>query len=132
MPTMSSLRSKPSFTPCTMFARSDRIRPWSARTERCSEFRSTVSTLVSIVMERPAGIAWDSLPFGPSTLTVWSSRATFTPAGTGMGFLPIRDMEHSLPDVGQYFAANLLLAAFTVRDDAARGREDGDAHAAQD
>src|SRR5262249_40390355 len=103
-----------------------------ARTDRCSEVRSTVSTLVSIVMERPAGIAWDSLPFGPSTLTVWSSRATFTPAGTGMGFLPIRDMGHSLPDVRQHFAADLLLAAFAVSDDATRRRQDGDAHATQD
>src|SRR5438876_3363345 len=92
MPTISSLRSKPSLTPWTMFARSERIRPWSARTVRWSELRPTVRTFPSIVTDRPAGIDWASLPLGPSTFTVPSSTATLTPAGTGMGFLPIRHM----------------------------------------
>ena len=37
----------------------------------------------------PAGRA---CPLGPSTRTVLPSTAIFTPWGTGIGFLPIRDM----------------------------------------
>src|SRR5262245_44774767 len=133
MPTISSLRSKPSLTPCTMFARRDRIRPWSARTVRCSELRSTVSTLASMETDKPAGIACESFPFGPSTLTVWSCTATFTPDGTGMGFLPMRDMaKRSLPDVRQDFAAHLLPAAFPVGHHTARRGQYGHSHATQD
>src|SRR5262245_19031132 len=114
-----------------MFARSDRIRPWSARTVRCSELRSTVKTLASIVTDNPAGIACESFPFGPSTLTACSFTATFTPAGTGMGVLPMRDMVAPLPDVRQDFATHLLSPALPVGHDTARRGQDGDAHAAQ-
>src|SRR5262245_3767987 len=115
-----------------MFARSERIRPWSARTVRWSELRSTVKTLASIVTDNPAGIACESFPFGPSTLTACSFTATFTPAGTGMGFLPTRDMvERSLPDVCEDFAAHLLPAAFPVGHDAAGRGEYRDTHPAE-
>src|SRR5919106_170101 len=132
MPTISSLRSKPSFTPCTMLAMSERVRPCSARTFRWSELRSTVTTLGSALTEMPPGTVWASLPLGPSTSTELPWMATFTPCGTGMGFLPIRDMVGSLPHVGQDFAAELLLADLPVRHDAAGRGQDGDAHAPED
>src|SRR4029453_254056 len=92
MPTISSFRSNPSLTPCTMFASSDRVSPWSARTLRWSELRSTVRTLDSILTETLSGTRCESCPLGPSTRTVLPSTAIFTPSGTGIGFLPIRDM----------------------------------------
>src|SRR5439155_1402165 len=51
MPTMSSLRSKPSFTPDTMLAIRARVRPWSARILRSSSGRPMTSTPPSSVAE---------------------------------------------------------------------------------
>src|SRR6476659_4599377 len=132
MPTISSLRSNPSFTPWTMLARSDRVRPWSARTLRWSELRATVSTFESIETDSSDGMDWLSFPLGPSARTVVPSRAIFTPWGTAMGFLPIRDMVGLLPDVGQHFAAQVLLLHLAVGHHAGRGGQDRDPHAAQD
>src|SRR4029453_13465689 len=134
MPTISSFRSNPSLTPCTMFASSDRVSPWSARTLRWSELRSTVRTLDSILTETLSGTRCESCPLGPSTRTVLPSTAIFTPWGTGIGFLPIRDMwvVSYLPHVGEDFAAELLLAGLSVRHDAARGGEDGHPHPTED
>src|SRR6266850_321721 len=51
MPTMSSLRSKPSFTPDTMLAIRARVRPWSARILRSSSGRPMTSTPPSSVAD---------------------------------------------------------------------------------
>src|SRR5262245_1509498 len=133
MPTISSYRSKPSLPPVTMLARTERVSPCRARTVRWSELRATVKTFESIVTERLDGIDWLSLPLGPSARTVLPSTATLTPWGTGMGFLPIRDMAPVLlPDVGEDFAAQMLLLHLAVGHHAGRGGEDRDTHAAQD
>src|SRR5690242_10851983 len=116
-----------------MLASSERVSPCRARTLRWSELRPTVRTLASIFTDRLEGIGWLSLPFGPSARTVEPSTATFTPCGTAIGFLPIRDMASwLLPDVGQHFAAQLLLADLAVGHDPVRGREDRDPHARED
>src|SRR5438034_2218135 len=132
MPTISSLRSKPLLTPVTMFATSDRVRPWMARAVRLSSPRLMRTSLFSMLAVMPGGIGCMSFPLGPSARTTPSSIRTFTPSGMVMGFLPIRDMTGSLPHVGENFSAHLLLARVTVADDAARGRHDGDAHPGQD
>src|SRR6058998_3654002 len=132
MPTMSSLRSKPSFTPDTMLAIRARVRPWSARILRSSSGRPMTSTPPSSVAESGDGMGWLSLPFGPSARTMPSPTWTFTPWGMGMGFLPMRDMSGSLPHVGEDFAADLLPARLAVRHHALRRRHERHAHAGED
>src|SRR5262245_8045672 len=132
MPTISSLRSKPSLTPFTMLATSARVSPCSARTVRSSLARVTTTCPLSIVALSPRGTGWNSLPLGPSARTSAPSTWTFTPCGMTMGFLPMRDMRGPLPHVGQHFAADLLLARLPVGHHAARRRDDRHAHAGQD
>src|SRR2546426_7034572 len=132
MPTISSLRSKPSFTPDTMLAMSARVRPCRARIRRSSSGRPITSTPPSTLAERGAGIGWLSLPLGPSARTVPSVTCTFTPCGMGTGFLPMRDMSCPLPHVGEDFAADLLLAGLAIRHHALRRRHERHAHAGED
>src|SRR5881397_4266576 len=132
MPTMSSLRSKPSFTPVTMFAISARARPCSARILRSSPMREITSWLPSSFALSPAGTGWASLPLGPSARTVAPSIWTFTPCGILTGFRPIRDMTLPLPHVGEHFAADLLLARVAIGHHAPRRRHQRHAHPGQD
>src|SRR4051812_1491050 len=132
MPMISSLRSKPSFTPVTMLATRARARPCSARTSRSSLPRSITSVPSCIFGVRPAGTGWLSLPLGPSARTVLPSTAIFTPWGILIGCLPMRDMSGPLPHVGEDFAADLLLACLAVGEHAARGRQQGHAHTGLD
>src|SRR4029453_3404318 len=132
MPTMSSLRSKPSLTPVTMLATSARARPCSARAWRSSLARSITIVPSATRGVSPLGTGWVSLPLGPSARTVRPSTWTFTPCGIGMGCLPIRDIWRSLPHVGEDFAAALLLARLAIGEHAAGGREQRHAHAGQD
>src|SRR5262247_4281288 len=132
MPTMSSLRSKPSFTPVTMLAISARAKPCSARIFRSSPEREITSWLPSSFALSPAGTGWVSLPLGPSARTVAPSIWTFTPCGILTGFRPIRDMTLPLPHVGEHFAADLLLARVAIGHHALRRRDQGHAHPGQD
>src|SRR4029453_1644968 len=129
---MSSLRSKPSFTPVTMLATRARVRPWSARSRRSSFSREIVSTLASTDALSPAGTGCESLPLGPSALTVPLLTLILTPLGMGMGFLPIRDMVWPLPHVGEDLAAHLLLAGVAIRHHAAGRGHHGHAHPGED
>src|SRR5262245_44370133 len=81
----------------------------------------------------PGGIRWRSLPFGPCTSTASEAIFTVTPFGTGIGFFPIRDMAATclLPDVAEDFAADAGLARGAAGHDAARGRQDVGAEAAE-
>src|SRR5262245_34758458 len=132
MPTMSSLRSKPSLTPCTMLATSARARPCSARTCRSSLERSMTIVPSATRVVRPLGTGWVSLPLGPSARTLAPSTWTFTPCGIGMGSLPMRDIWIPLPHVGEDFAADLLLAGLAIGEHAAGGGEQRHAHPGQD
>src|SRR5215470_112693 len=132
MPMISSLRSKPSLTPCTMLATSARASPCSARTWRSSLPRSITTVPSCILGVSPAGTGWLSLPLGPSARTVLPSTATFTPWGILIGCLPMRDMVGSLPHEGEDFAPDPLLARLAVGDHAARGGDERHAHAAED
>src|SRR5690606_5462403 len=56
---------------------------------------------------------------------------TVTPLGTGIGFLPIRDISVS-PDVAENFTADAGLDRFAARHDAVRRGQDARAEAAHD
>src|SRR5712691_595311 len=132
MPTISSFRSKPPFTPVTMLATRARAMPCSARACRWSASRLRTTVLFSTRALSSGGMAWASLPLGPSALTRPFSTWTFTPWGMTTGFLPIRDIVSLSPHVGEDFAADLLLAGLAVGHDTPGRRHDRHAHAAQD
>src|SRR5271163_2038938 len=94
MPTMSRSLLQPWVTPWTALKTSARVRPWKAAALSLS--RSMLSTLPSLTRLMPGAINAETLPLGPSTSTVLPSTVYFTPAGNGIGFLPIRDIAYSL------------------------------------
>src|SRR4051794_4633911 len=113
-----------------------RVRPCRARLWRSSSGRftsrvpsSTRSTVIGAATE------WLRTPLGPFTVTVLSSTVTSTPAGTGTGSLPMRDIVLSscswLPDVGEDFPTHALLVGLTVGEQPLAGRDDRDAEAAE-
>ena len=83
---------KPSVTPVTMFAISERVSPCSARCSARSVGRVTMSSSPSWRTSIARFLRSDRSPRGPATRTTSGSIVTLTPVGTGMGFLPIRDM----------------------------------------
>src|SRR3990170_909330 len=96
------------------------------------------------------GTACSSWPSGPFTLTRPGAIETSTPAGTGIGFLPIllnvlafspsshpkkigakRDLLRVSPDKTDDFSADAELLRLAARDHAARGGEDRRPHSAE-
>src|SRR4051794_36951552 len=85
----------------------------------------------------PGGSGCRSDPFGPWTSTTPGLTSIFTPFGTGMIFLPIRDICQSpvnsvqpqgqLPHVTEDFTADADLLRLAARHHAARGRQDAGA-----
>src|SRR5262249_41938055 len=71
-----------------------RVRPCSARLSRSSSDRVTSTCRAASSYRTPISgrNVYESLPLGPSTWIVESATETFTLAGTGTGFRPIRDM----------------------------------------
>src|SRR5262245_26702659 len=70
-----------------------------------------------------SGSIWRSrTPFGPSARTRPSATCTFTPAGTGIGSLPIRDMI-DLPHRADDLAADVLTSGDPVGQDTFRRRQ---------
>src|SRR4051794_15624700 len=113
-----------------MLAIRERVSPCSARCSPRSVGRLTSSSPsdCSTVMSRL--IRSSSWPPGPATRTTSGSIVTVTVSGTGMGFLPIRDI--ALPDLRHDLAADAALAGLVAGHDAARRRDDRRAHAALD
>src|SRR3954447_14545350 len=111
-----------------MLAISERVSPCRARCSPRSGGRLTRSSpsACSTVMSRL--MRSSSWPPGPATRTTSGSIVTVTVAGTGMGFLPMRDMP--LPDLRDHFAADAGLPGLVAGHDAARRRDDRRAHAA--
>src|SRR3954465_14350101 len=112
-----------------MFAISERVSPCRARCSARSVGRVTrispFSCLTSISRETRSSRS----PRGPATRTTVGSIVTVQPVGTGMGFLPMRDME--LPDLGDDLAADALLAGVVAGHHAVRRGQDRGPHAAQ-
>src|SRR5690606_3303671 len=77
----------------------------------------------------------DSVPFGPLTVTSAPSIVTSTPAGTGTGTLPMRDMVSplglGLPDVGEDFPTYALRGGLPVGQQAGGRGQDRHAEAAE-
>src|ERR671936_211760 len=117
-----------------MLATSERTSPCRARLSRSSSGRSTRTRASSWRTVIRGGSVWLSVPRGPVTVAWRPSSLTSTPAGSGMGSLPIRDMLllPSLPHVGQHLAADAGPVGRAVGQQAAGGRDDGDAEAAED
>src|SRR5580765_8153083 len=110
-----------------------RVRPCRERESRSSSGRVTTSSPSSRAMLMGSTTTWDSDPLGPFTVTCGPSMLTSTPAGTGIGSRPIRDMSAPpLPDVGENFPAYLLLGGLTIGQQTGRGRDDGDTQATED
>src|SRR4051812_8800666 len=80
----------------------------------------------------PAGLAIDSVPFGPLTLMLSAWTVTSTPLAMATGFLATRDMIVTpLSHEAQDFAADALLARLHVGHDALGRGNDGDAETAE-
>src|SRR5262245_26618878 len=75
------------------------------------------------------GTCWVSSPSGPLTMTRPGSIAMLTPAGTGMGCLPMRLIRS--PDEGEDFAADAALRGGPVGDEPGRRGQDRGAHPAE-
>src|ERR1700751_438668 len=152
-PTMSSSFLKPCVTPRTALARSARARPCSAR---CSSLSRIAVSTPSFCSKRICrGTSTLSLPLGPCSSTLPPAVLIFTPAGTGMGLRPIRDMccvflpsisllprstgaqqaaplETQLPDLAKNLAADIGLARGAAGHQAFRRGQDADAEPADD
>src|SRR5690554_7881379 len=93
--------------------------------------RSTITCSFSCRTFVSTGISWLSSPFGPFTFTKVPSIFKFTPAGSGIGFLPILDkintpfsdltlaqdivILRALPDITEDFSAKTFFARGFVR-----------------
>src|SRR6202140_4057574 len=114
-----------------MFATSVRVSPCRDRWMRALEGRSTVIVPVSTLMSIDGAKVRCSVPREPVTLRrLPVSRATSTPAGTGMGSLPMRDISES-PHERDYFAAQSGALRRPAGHQPARGRDDRHAQAAE-
>src|SRR5580765_6071059 len=128
---MSSSFLNPSVTPRTALATRARARPCRAR--RSSESRRALSTLSFCSKRIPCGTFTLSLPLGPCTSMASGPICTFTPAGSGIGFRPIRDMAFCLlPDFAEQLAAEPLFTRRATRHDSTRSAQNVDSQAAED
>src|SRR5271154_5930181 len=113
-----------------MLLTSARVVPHIARARLLSLFGAIVTAPAAIVAVTSVLIGRANLPLPPLTVSTWSARLTWTPAGIATGFLPMRDMilnslasEYPTEDL----AADLGDAGLAVRHDATRCRQDRDA-----
>src|SRR5438874_10330749 len=94
-----------------------RESPCKAFALRVSASRTSDTRLSCTLALISRGSVHCNFPLGPSTDTCPPSPTfTLTLSGISTAFFPIRDMglcfDKSLPDVGQQFAADLLLSCF--------------------
>src|SRR5262245_1245606 len=117
-----------------MLLTSERVSPCRARCSRSSSGRRTWRTPSSSDTVMSGGSVRDSSPRGPFTDTRRSSRVTVTPAGTGMGDRPIRDMSTYLPSphVAEDFPADPALARLLVGEEPLARGQDRDAEPSED
>src|SRR3954467_12743964 len=111
-----------------------RVRPWRAFESRSSSGRRTTSWPSSCSMTMGSTTVWDSVPFGPFTVTSLPLMLTSTPDGTGIGSLPMRLIalfSFPSPDVGEDFPAYALLLALLVGPQPRRGGDDRHPEAAE-
>src|ERR1051325_4907980 len=111
-----------------------RVRPCRPRTCRESSRRLTTTAPLSIVRLTAGSTGRSSVPLGPSTRTRPSVTCTFTPAGSLIGILPIRDigLASRLPDGADDLAPDVLAAGGTIDEDTLRGGQHVHAEPAAD
>src|SRR5215212_5390553 len=121
-----------------MLATSVRVKPCSDLLSRSSSGRVTSSSPLSARATLIGSLMTCCRePFGPLTETAWPSTVTSTPAGTGTGSLPMRDMSATSllsrrsPDVGEHFAAYAGVVRLLVGQQALRCVDDRDAQATE-
>src|SRR5262245_7112574 len=131
MPTMSRSRLKPTLTPRTALATRARVSPCRARLRRSSPARAKVTIPPSTLQVIPGGSACVSEAFPFSTITDPPALLTLTPAGIGIGCLPILDTFLSSPDRADDFAARARLAGLAPAHHSPRRRHDGDSQPAE-
>src|SRR5947209_10134479 len=107
-----------------MLATSERERPHIARARVVSSRGSKRISPSCKATEISSATVQASAPLGPFTWTVWPSTSTITPAGTGIAFLPMRDMSI---DPKEDLAPHVGLARGVVAHHALGRREDRDA-----
>src|SRR5580765_8653829 len=112
-----------------MFATSVRVRPCSARSSPRSVGRVTLIVPSSCWIWMRCGTTCESSPSGPFTCTRPGETATDTPAGTSIGFLPIRLIRS--PDEADHFTADTFLLGGSTRDHTPGGAQDSGPHSAQ-
>src|SRR3954451_17096261 len=114
-----------------------RVRPCRDLLIRSSSGRLTSRTPASPFSTTiGAATVWLRVPLGPLTVTTLPSMLTSTPAGTGTGSLPMRDIAVSppglsSPDVGEDFPTHAVLVGLTVGEQPLAGRDDREAEAAE-
>src|ERR671939_529716 len=114
-----------------MLATRERVSPCSARCSARSVGRETRIAPSSWRTSIARALRSNRSPRGPATRTTSGSIVTVTPAGVGVGFLPM-GLIAWLPDLGHDLAADARLARVVAGHDAVRRRHDRRAHAAQD
>src|SRR5580700_4211610 len=108
-----------------MLATRVRVSPCIDRWMRAFEGRSTVINPGSTLMSIEGTKVRCSVPRDPVTLRrLPVSRATSTPAGTGIGSLPMRDIRNASPHEGDDFAAQPGALRCTSGHESARGGDD--------
>src|SRR3954454_4096919 len=112
-----------------MLNSSARVRPCIARSRGASLGRVTSRLPSSSVRLTSGTTSRVSVPLGAVTLLLRPSISILTALGTGIGCLPIRDIQS--PHVAQNFAANSLLTRHMARHHTLRRRENGDTQAAE-
>src|SRR6478735_4402851 len=112
-----------------------RVRPCRARLSRWSSGRLTSSEPSPFSTVMGVATAWDRVPLGPLTVTMFAWTCTSTPDGTGTGSLPMRDIASTSaswsPDVGEDFPTHTLLVGLPVGEQALAGRDDRDTEATE-
>src|SRR4051812_29569050 len=114
-----------------MFAISVRVSPCSARSSPRSVGRATVIDPSSCVIFIRGETCCCSSPSGPLTMTRPGSMEMLTPAGTSIGFLPIRLIQW-LPDEADDLAPHATLLRGALGDEPGRRGQDRRAHPAED
>src|SRR5215469_14804092 len=133
VPAISRVFLYPSVTPTIMLATRVRDSPCSSLARRSSLGRFTLS-VPSSARSAVIGSArvCASSPLGPFTRISCPVMVMSTPAGTGIGLRPMRDMVSlPLPDPGEDFPAHVSLTGLPVGQQPLGRRDDGDAQAAQ-
>src|SRR5688572_8157950 len=112
-----------------MFASSARIVPASFRSV---DFVSTSTSSPFTATSMPSGLTIFRVPFGPLTCSACALTEHSTPLGSATGILATRDIEISLRDGADDFAAKTLRACLRVGHDAGGSRDDRNTETAED